>query len=204
MSHGVSSRKQSLASILLAVVALATAGSVEAQERWTLDVRAGAAIPTGHVAGHDLGTGLGLRATVGYRFLPQTAVYADWDWHRFSPEESFAGADVDFEEAGYALGLGFEHPFSGEAGEGPAIQIRVGGTYQRIELEDSRGGLIADSGHGVGWEAGAGIVLQVTERLRLTPGLRYRSLSRPVTIETIRTEVALRYVSADLAMSFSF
>jgi hypothetical protein len=192
------------AALFATLLALAVPDEGHAQPRWTLDVRGGAAIPTAQVRGYDLGTGVGFRATLGYRILVRTAAYVDWDWHSFAPDESFAGPEVDFEESGYSFGIGFRHPLLGDAGNGAALAVRAGGTYSHIELEDSEGNLIADSGHGMGWEAGVGLDLDVTERVRVTPGLRYRSLSRPVLVGSTSSDVALRYLSLDFGVTLGF
>lgn len=186
----------------ITVAALMAYSPAQAQERWAVEVRGGAAVPTGNVADDDWTTGVGFDGTVSYRFMPHLGAYAGWDWVHFGPDASFAGAGVDFEETGYAFGLRFEHPFSGETA-GPAYWLRVGGTYDHLELEDSGGDGIADSGHGLGWEAGLGIALDVGA-LRLTPGARFRSLSRDVTVAGATTQVDLRYVMLEIGAAFTF
>jgi hypothetical protein len=197
-------KREGLAALVVATFVLPVTVDAQAQPRWTLDVRGSAAIPTADVEGHELGTGFGGRATLGYRILARTGAYVDWDWHAFAPDRSFAGGSVGFEESGFTLGIGLRRPLRADDAEGPALGIRAGGTYNHVELEDSRGREIADSGYGLGWEAGAGLDFGISESVRVTPGLRYRSFSRPVQIESTRTEVGLRYVSLDLGVSFEF
>ena len=66
--------------------------------------------------------------------------------------------------------LRFEHPFSGKTGSGPALRLRAGGTHNQIEVEDADGDSVADSGHGLGREAGAGVTFAIGESLRSRPG----------------------------------
>jgi hypothetical protein len=175
---------------------------VQAQEdRWAVEVRGGAAIPTQQVADDDFTTGVGFEATVSYRFMPHLGAYAGLDWMHFGPDVSFAGTGVDFEETGYALGLRFEHPLSGESG--PTYWARGGATYDHLGLEDAEGNALGDSGHGFGWEAGAGFGL-VTGALRLVPGVRFRALSRDVTVNGTTMDVGLRYLAVELGASFAF
>jgi hypothetical protein len=101
-------------------------------------------------------------------------------------------------------GLRFEHPFSGESGDGPAMQFRAGGTYNHIEIEDPDGDIVADSGLGLGWEIGTGVTLPLTGNWRVSPGLRYRALSRDVTIGSTTTGVDLRYVALELGFTWGF
>lgn len=186
----------------IAVGFLAASSPTAAQERWAFELRGGAALPTQDIGSDELGTGFGFEGTLRYRFLPHLGVYGGWDWMHFGPETSFAGADVDFEETGYVFGLRFEHPL----GEGAPVSgwVRAGGTYGHLELEDTAGEIIADSGHGLGLEAGAGVALDIGGRLSVTPGVRYRALTRDVEIGTATTEVDLRYVALELGLVVHF
>lgn len=183
----------------IAFVAVPTA----AQERFAVELRGGIDAPTREIGTDELGAGFGFDATVRYSFMPHLAAYAGWDWIHFNPATSFAGADMDFEETGYAFGLRFEHPFKGESG-GLAYWLRGGATYDHLEIENQDGDMVADSGHGWGWEAAAGVAFDVSPRLSLTPGLRYRALSRDVEIGTTTTEVDLQYVAAEMGLALRF
>lgn len=175
-----------------------------AQGHWSIDLRAGPAFATEDIADADLDTGFGFEGTLAYQFLPHLAGYAGWDWHSFGAADPVAGADADVEETGYVAGLRFEHPFSGESGPGPAYWVRAGATYNHIELEDEEGEVTVDSGHGVGWEAGAGISFAVSDGLRLTPGVRYRALSCDIEIDDATIEVDLEYLAAEVGASWNF
>lgn len=175
-----------------------------AQQRWAFEGRAGAAFPTGDPGADELSTGVAFDGTVRYRFMPHLAAYVGWDWIHFLADESFAGSDIDFEETGYALGLRFEHPFSGESNSGPAFWIRGGATYDHIELENDDGDSVADSGHGFGWEAGAGLAFDVGTRWSVTPGVRYRALTRDVEVGAASAEVELRYLTAGVGVAIRF
>lgn len=74
---------------------------------------------------------------VGYRVQPHLSVYAWLDWHRFTADASFAGSNNDFEETGYAVGLQFEHPIA--RSKSVALQLRAGGIYNHIEVENTAG-----------------------------------------------------------------
>lgn len=161
----------------------------------------GATVATSDLGDADLDTGFGFEGTFMVRALEQVFVYAGWDWHRFPSGPSFAGNDVDFEESGYAFGLLFEHALSDDGG--PAIQLRAGGTVNHIEFE--RGvSLTVDSGHGVGWEAGVGLAVPTVGEWRVTPGVRFRALSRDIDIETTTTAVDLNYFAFEVGVSRLF
>lgn len=182
------------------VLALTTAPA-DAQSPWSLDVRAGAAFPTADLGASELDTGFGFEGTVAYRFQRHLAAYGGWGYHSFGTGDA---TDTDVDETGYAFGLRFEHPFAGETGSGPAFRLRAGGTYNHIEVEDADGDLVADSGHGLGWEAGAGVTFPVGESVRVSPGVRYRSLSRDLTISDVTTDVDLQYVAVEVGVTWTF
>ena len=171
-----------------------------AQSPWSAEISAGAAFPTSEMAGADLGTGVGFEMSARYLMMPHLAVYGGWDWHHFPTDATGPGNDLDVEETGYAFGLRFEHPIAGRV----AGWIRAGGTADHIELENGAGDIIADSGHGLGWEAGAGLALPLGDRLRLTPGVRYRALSRDLDIGASEAAVELQYVSIGMGFAFTF
>lgn len=182
------------ASTLLALLVAFAATAASAQEKWGFEVRGGAAVPTQDVGSDELGTGFGLEGTLRYQVQDHLAVYAGWDWIRFSPDSGLGGSDVDLEETGYAFGLRFEHPFSAE--EGPVgWWVRAGGIYDHLETENSDGEIIDDSGHGFGFEAGAGLALATGGAWSILPGVRYRSLSR---------DIDLRYLMLELGVAWLF
>ena len=187
--------------VIIGLVILFASRSVEAQDRWSLDIRSGAAFATQDLGDADLGIGLGFEGTVAYRFMPHMAVYGGWDWHHFSADQSFAGADVDVEDTGYALGLQFIHPIGESSLD---YFIRAGGILNHIEIENDEGDIVADSKQGLGWEVGVGVVLSLSDHWRLAPGVRYRSLSRDIEIGVASTPVDLTYLAVEVGLSRSF
>jgi hypothetical protein len=188
---------------LVALCLIAAAVPASAARPWGLELRAGAG-PSSDPDGVALDAGVGFEVLVEYRFMPHVLGYGGWDWHHFGSDQSFAGADMDFEETGYAFGLRFEHPFSGESGTGPAWWVRAGGTYNHIEIENPAGDIVGDSGHGFGWEAGTGVTFHVAERWNLTPGVRYRALTRDITVSGATSTVDLSYTLIEVGLSRSF
>jgi opacity protein-like surface antigen len=176
---------------------------LQAQERWTLEFTGGAAVPTGDLGDLDLNAGLAFGGTVSAKVMPHLGIYAGWDWAHFSSDETGPGGELDVEETGYVLGLRFEHPFRGETGF-PMFRVQAGGTYKHIEIEDEEGELIADSGHGLGWEVGAGLVLPLGEQWTATPGFRFRSLSRDLDLGAGAQSVDLRYVGFEVGFAWRF
>lgn len=189
--------------MIAALLALTIGGSstLAAQGRVSVELRAGAAVPTADLGDVDLATGFGFEGTVAYRFIEHLALYGGWDWHRFTPSDEPAGSELDVEETGYAFGLRFQHPLGGASG--PQVQLRAGGTYNHIEIEEGSE-ITADSDHGLGWEAGVGLLFGLGDRWLLGPGIRYRSLTRELTADGVTGDVDLRYLTLELAVSRTF
>lgn len=176
--------------------------SSRAQDRFSLQFRPGVSFATTDLGDANLKTGLGFEGSMAYRFMPHLAVYAGWGWNRFSADASFAGAKMDFEETGYSFGLQFVHPFS----EGFPFDyfVRGGLILAHIELENPQGDIIADSGHGPGFQAEAGLSFPVGERWHFIPGIKYQSLSTEIPIEGLSYPVDLNYLSAGVSLLWSF
>lgn len=183
-----------------AMALLAGAGTAGAQSRWSVEVTGGAAFPTQKLGDADLGTGVGLELIGRYRIMPHLAIYAGWDYHHFQFDRPVAGSDMDVEDTGYAFGLRFEHPLASRT----AYWVRIGGTANHLELENGDGDIVFDSGHGIGWEAGGGVTMPVGRRLTLTPGVRYRTLSRDLEIGGVRAPADLRYVTIGMGIAYQF
>jgi hypothetical protein len=176
-------------------------GQSYAQDKWSLELRPGVDYATQDIVDADLGLGFGAELAVAYRFMPHLAAYAGWSYNNFAVDQSFAGSDASFEETGYTFGLQFIHPI-GESGL--SYLVRAGGTYNHIEIENNSGDIIIDSGHGLGWQAEAGLVIPLSEKFSLLPSLRYRSLNRDIEIENVSTSVDLNYLSVGVGLSWSF
>lgn len=189
-------------SMLMATALVLVALPLQAQDRWTLELTGGAAVPTGDLGDASLNAGLTFGASVSARVMPHLAVYGGWDWVHVSTDEE-VGGELDVEETGYGFGLRFEHPLRGEAGF-PKVRLQAGGTYKHIEVEDDEGDLVADSGHGLGFEGGAGLAVALGEQWQLTPMLRYRSLSRDLDLGFGEQSVELQYVTFELGFSRAF
>jgi opacity protein-like surface antigen len=191
-----------MAVVLTSVFLLASPGATHlSAQSWIGDLRLTGAVPTQDLAGADLETGVGFGATLAYRVQPHLFVYGGWDWLHLTADQSFAGSERDFEETGYTMGLRFEHP---SIMTNLLYRVEAGATYKHVEIEASNGDLIEDSGHELGFEAGVGLVLTLSDAWRLTPSLRYRSFSPDFEIESTTTEGRMRYAAFDVGVSYAF
>jgi hypothetical protein len=99
------------------------------------------------------------------------------------------------------LGLQFVHPIGNSK-----IQyiLRGGGIYNHIETENADGEITNDTGHGLGWEAEAGVAIPLGNRFSLMPGVRYRALSRDMPSGERSVPADLQYISVGAAFTWSF
>jgi opacity protein-like surface antigen len=182
----------------IALISCAIGAPADAQ-KFGLDVRAGAGFPVEEFQGAALRTGGGAGLAVQYRIMPHVVTYAGWDWHLFDMDEPFAGGMYDVVSTGYVLGLQFQHAVRGRLG----AFGRAGALFSHVELEDD-GGIIADSGHELGWEAGAGLHVAMNNWLALTPGVRYRTFGADLTVNGTAHPVDLSFVTADIGLTWTF
>lgn len=189
------------ACVLLLAALFFLISPVGAQSRFSATVNPGLNLPLKKLGDADLNTGFGFEVSVAYRVLPHLDAYTGWGWSRFSADQSFAGTKTDFEETGYRLGLQFMHPI---AQSKLKYAINGGAIYNHIEAENDKGDMIADTGHGWGWQAGAGLLLPCSKHFNLVPGLRYQSLSRTLTVNGSKMPVDLSYLSVQVGLSWSF
>lgn len=183
--------------IILALTLLAGASAATAQSPFSAVVRGGAAFPS-DFGDAELGTGFGFGATLEYRLPMCLALYAGWDWFHFTEE----GTDLDIEDTGYAAGLRWT-PVRLEQFLGP--WLLAGALYKHVEIEDDNGDIVADSDHVLGFEAGGGVTLRLTDRLALLPGVRYRTFSPEMEIGGVTADAEdLSYVALELGLSIAF
>ncbi len=182
--------KALLAVAMFAILSL-NCKAQKSEKHFGFELSGGASFATRELGGAKLNTGLGFEGILHYRFMQYLGIYAGWGWNKFSANESFAGNKTDFEETGYVFGLQFKHPI----GNSPiSYYLRAGGLYNHIELENEKGDIIEDSGHGLGWQLAAGIDVPLGSNWSLTPGLKFNALSREIKTSEYKKQLDLNYV----------
>jgi len=184
-------------SIALVILISASTLAQENEKRFGVEINGDVSFVSSDLAGASLNTGLGYEVILQYRFMPFTSVYGGWGYSHFNANESFAGNDIDFEQTGYILGLQFKHPI----GKSPVSYfVRAGALYCHIETENNDGDIISDTGHGIGWQAAAGIEVALGKNWSLAPGLKYNWLSGETDFEGANYQLDHRYVAARLGI----
>lgn len=195
-------KKTIIATSALVLAGLGLSAPVSGQNNFGLEFRGNGAISTQDTEREYSENGFGFEATLQYQFHPNLSAYAGWDWARFSALNSIAGSDMDLEETGYVLGVRFQRPFTETSPT--SWWVRFGGIYDHLELENADGDVIDDSGHGLGVEGGAGISVPFAGRWSLTPGIRYRSLSRDLEVEGVEVPVKMESLAFELGVAVRF
>lgn len=189
-----------MATILLTTLSL-TLNAREPMKRFGFELRPGVSVATTKPGDADLKTGVGFEGMFEFRFISNASVYAGWGWNKFASGESFAGTDMDFEETGYVLGVRYTYPIN----ESPlAVFARGGGIYNHIEVENTNGDIVEDSGHGWGWQVEAGVDISMGRKWILRPGLKYQALNRDLEFGSDVHHFDLNYLSLGVSISRSF
>ena len=183
------------------LIFLVTPQTIHAQNPWGLEIRGGTHYATRELGDADLGVGLGIETMLSYSFMPHLGAYVGWGWNNFNADQSFKGEDIDFEETGYTFGLQYTNSCRSL---NLGYLIRAGGIYNHIEVENNEGDIIDDSNHGLGWQAGAGLVIPFVKNWKIIPSIRYRSLSRELEDGNNNLDVDLNYISGGIGFSLSF
>jgi hypothetical protein len=179
-------------------VELRPAGTALAQSRYGIELNGGAAFPTRDLGAAALESGFGSGFIGTLRVLPHLHLYVGWDYQRFVTDERIGTNEYDIDDTGYTFGARFQHPLRKKVD----VWVRAGGLYNHIEMEDSDGDIISDTGHEFGWEAGAGLSVPITSRIAIMPGARYRTYSSTLTVGHKDIDVDLSYVTAELRLAF--
>ncbi|PKP05532.1 MAG: opacity protein [Bacteroidetes bacterium HGW-Bacteroidetes-5] len=188
------SRMKTKVIIVLAILGITPvfAAAQENQSRFGFEISTGLSVATNKLADAALNTGFGVEGIFHYRFMQSTGVYAGWGWNRFSSDNSFAGINADFEETGYVMGLQFKQ----SVGRSPfSLYLRAGALYNHIEIENEEGDIINNSGHGWGWQAATGVDIRLSEKVSLTPGIKFNSLNRDIIFDGTARELKQNYLS---------
>lgn len=174
---------------------------LEAQDKWSLTIKPAVNVPAKEIQGTELATGYGIDGSLSYGITDFLALNAGWGWNKFSADNSFAGNDMDFEATGYTLGIQFNYPTTPSK---ITYSVGVGGIYNHIEIENSNGDIVADSGHDLGAQVEAGISIKAGNHFALVPFARYRALSNEFNMDQTTQAFKLQYFSAGLGLSWIF
>src|SRR6056297_543959 len=186
----------------LIIVLFATNATAQDQaSRFSFELNGGPSFALQELGDTDLKTGGGFEGLLHYRFMPRLGAYAGWGWNKFASNETFEGADVDFEETGYVFGLQFKHPINQSS---LSWYVRGGGLYNHIEVENTDGDIIEDTGHGLGFHAGTGLHIQLSNKWSIIPSVTFHSLSRDLNSDGINTTLNLIYLSGRVGILKTF
>jgi hypothetical protein len=133
--------------------------------------------------------------------MQHLGTYAGWGWNTFSSETSFAGGEMDFDETGYVLGLQFKHPIDGLTA---SYYFRVGGLYNHIEIENTKGDIVYDTKHGFGLQFATGIDIPLNSSWSFTTGVKYNRLPKEIDFKETSGKMNFNYLSVRAGLLWMF
>ncbi len=166
-----------------------------------VELRGGVTIPTSELNGADLKIGSGYEILLSYELIPNGGVYAGWGWTRMASKEIIADVNTDIEETGYRFGVEYGILLSDRP---ILVFVTAGGLLNHLELENEAGDIFEDTGHGFGYQLGAGVDYQIIPNLHLRPGLKYSSLDREMQLGVSKADVSYRYLSLAMGLQLKF
>lgn len=161
-----------LAPALVLSAVLATSAHAQNPLPVSFELRGGASFPTGDFA-DGVSTGWNVGASVLYAAQPNLAVYLGFQHDAFSVDDDGSeDVDVGIDDNGFRGGL---RVLLGTMGT-VRPWVEGGVLFNRVSVKGSDGDVSAsvDSDWKVGFEAGAGFSFDLSPKVALTPGVRYR------------------------------
>ena len=180
--------KKATSVILAAFAALAVSGTASAQSPLSVEVRGGAAIPTGDFA-DNAKTNVGYGATVGLRVAPMISVYGGYSRAEFGLTQTASDAT----DAGFEVGARVGIP---GLGTGISPWVKAGALFHELELEQRAIGTARGDSE-PGFEVGAGLAFPLGPQVTVTPGVAFRRYNTEFFGQGT-TQVS--YVNADLGL----
>jgi opacity protein-like surface antigen len=168
------------------LAAAALAGTAHAQSLpttpFSLEVRAGASIPTGDMA-DVVKTGYTVGGNASFAVTPMVSVYGGYTFNSYTAkDDGSADADVSFRVQGPEAGVKINIPTAG----GVAPFIKGGALFQKYAFSVSGdGGSFSgsDDQYRWGFEAGAGVAIPLGTRLSVTPAVTYTKVEHATAVK---------------------
>jgi opacity protein-like surface antigen len=194
------SNRKLLASALVLGAVLATHARAQSALPLSVEVRGGASFPTGDFA-DGAKTGWNVGASVLYSVQPNVGFYLGFEHDDFSVDDTENdGVDVGITDDGARGGVRVSLPLSGGT---TRVWLEAGALFNRTSVSGSDGDVSAsvDSDWKIGFETGVGIAVDVSPRISLTPGVRYRQ--HGVKFSDISEDATgdVNYVAVDLGVN---
>lgn len=162
---------------VVAALTILTPGPGAGQLRpFTFEVRGGLEVPLEELREADrswagnVGGGSSFSLDFAYSLSWYVAAYGGFGQHRFACPATGCGREADLVATGIDLGLRFL------MGTGPVVPwLRGGVVSYRVEgtVPTASGPTEVVSSRAAGVEGGVGLAIRMTDRLTLTPGVRY-------------------------------
>lgn len=184
----------------LMVVLQLTGHAQQVEKRFGFELNTGISAAVNKIGDTKTNVGFGFEGLLHYRFAQHTGLYAGWGWNRFGADDSFAGNDICIEETGYIIGLQYQQTLR----QSMDYYVRAGLLYNHLEIENSDGDIIHDTGHGPGFQLAAGLVIPLSTKWSLMPGVKFNALNRDLTVEGVERSLSQNYLQIRVGFARKF
>jgi opacity protein-like surface antigen len=188
--------------LLISLVVLLLSTIMYSQNKWSVELRPNIDFPTKNIRHTELKTGFGFEVAISYNFMAHLAAYVGWGYNTFKTTSNLVDFDNDVDQTGYTFGFQLIHPI--KEGSDFSYLIRAGGIYNHLEFEDRDGNVFEDTGHGLGFEVGAGLDYTFSETWHIRPQIGYRTLSRDVDFGAGPIGVDFKYIAVGIGIAKTF
>jgi len=193
-----------MAGLLTSTLVLAPTPALTQEGSFAFQIRGGSAIPVLGFRSQNQGwegeTGQGASLSMGFTLplLGPLGGYLGFSQHRFGCDETVCPGGRDWVSTGFDVALRLLLGF-----EGVRPWLQAGLHTQRMEgrLLAGQGVESLSSQGGSGFEAGGGVLVQVGERMSVSPGLRYGKGNVPFSS---RPSLRPRYLVLDMGLVVGF
>ncbi len=202
---GSTVRSAALLVFLVLVPALSASGLGAQEGGFAFQIRGGRFEPSGDLRDDEVGwkgeTRGGVGFGMGFTFpiVGPLGTYVGFGQYRFTCQEGVCPPDEKWESTGFDVALRYVLRQGNRLR--PWLQVGLHTHRLRSELQESTGNREAHSHGGGGYEVGGGLLIQVGERMSLSPGIRYGRGEAPYSD---RGDIRLRYLVLDLGLVVGF
>lgn len=147
----------------------------------------------------EAGRGISFGASFGYAFRRRLVAYAGFSQHRFACPVEGCGRESRFVGTGFDLGGRIILRESGTA----VPWLRLGWNTYRLEGDFREDGEAVSrvSDRASGWEGGLGLAIVLTNKVALSPGVRYSAMDPRFSG---RSPLGMRYLIVDVGLLIGF
>jgi len=170
-------------------------------KRFAVELNTGIGLATNKIAHAETKPAYGFEGVFHYRIINNVGIYAGWGWNHMKTKSGFIIEDATFEETGYVIGLQYQQQIGNSDID---YFLRSGLLYNHIEIENSDGEIVKDTGHEPGLQVAGGIAFPIGNNWQLAPGIKFNALNQDSEINNQKFSLKHQYISMRLGVIKTF